>query len=155
MIMDGSKEQTLGRFKKKCQDADCPIKQTEPYSPWQNAAESAIRELKKAAGRKMVRAGAPKPFWVDAIKLKAYVCSNTAHDIFILQGEIPETVMLGETSDISQFCEFAFYESCFVISQWHSLMTTRCLVANSVQRLTWALPSPPKSSKQMGRLSTG
>jgi hypothetical protein len=38
MIMDGSKEQTLVRFKKKCQDADCCIKQTEPYSPWQNAA---------------------------------------------------------------------------------------------------------------------
>jgi len=84
MIMDGYKEQTLGRFKKKCQDADCRIKQTEPFSPWQNATESAIRELKKAAGRKMVHAGAPKPFWADAIKLKAYVCSNTAHDIFIL-----------------------------------------------------------------------
>jgi hypothetical protein len=108
--MDGSKEQTLGQFKKKCQDADCRIKQTEPYSPWQNAAESAIRELKKAAGRKMVRAGAPKPFWADAIELKAYVRSNIAHDIYILQGEVPETVMSGETSDISQFCEFAFYD---------------------------------------------
>jgi len=54
MIMDGSKEQTLGRFKKKCQDVDYRIKQTKPYSPWQNAAtaESAIRELKKAAGQK-------------------------------------------------------------------------------------------------------
>jgi hypothetical protein len=110
MIMDGSKEQTLGRFKKKCQDADCRIKQTEPYSPWQNAAESAIRELKKAAGRKMVRAGAPKPFWADAIKLEAYIRSNTAHDTFILQGEVPETVMSGKTSNISQFCEFAFYD---------------------------------------------
>jgi hypothetical protein len=52
IIMDGSKEQTMGRFCKKCQNADCCIKQTEPYSPWQNAAESAIRELKKAAGQK-------------------------------------------------------------------------------------------------------
>jgi hypothetical protein len=100
----------LGRFKKNCQDADCRIKQTEPYSPWQNAAKSAISKLKKAAGRKMVRAGAPKPFWVDAIKLEAYICSNTAHDIFILQGEVPETVMLGETSNISQFCKFTFYD---------------------------------------------
>ncbi len=108
--MDGSKEQTLGRFKKKCQDADCHIKQTKPYSSWQNAAKSAIRELKKAAGQKMVRAGTPKPFWADAIKLKAYISSNTAHDIFILQGEVPEMVMLGEMSDISQFCEFAFYD---------------------------------------------
>ena len=152
MIMDGSKEQTLGRFKKKYQDADCHIKQTEPYSPWQNAAESAIRELKKAAGRKMVRAGAPKPFWADAIKLEAYVRSNTAHDIFILQGEVPETVMSGETSDISQFCEFAFYDwIMFVISQWHSPTTARCSVATSVQRSMWALPSLPQSSKQMGR----
>ena len=61
------------------------------------------------AGR-LVRAGAPKPFWADAIKLEAYVCSNTAHDIFILQGEVPEMVMLGETSDVSQFCDFAFYD---------------------------------------------
>jgi len=66
--------------------------------------------LKKAAGRKIVRAGAPKPFWSDAIELEAYVRSNTAHDIYILQGEVPETVMLGETSDISQFCEFALYD---------------------------------------------
>ena len=48
LIMDGSKEQTLGRFKKKCQDADCRIKQTKPYSPWQNAAKSksAIPEVR-------------------------------------------------------------------------------------------------------------
>jgi hypothetical protein len=83
MIIGGSKEQTLGRFKKKCQDADCCIKQTKPYSLWKNAAESAIQELKKAASWKMVRAGAMKPFWADGIELEAYVCSNTAHDIFI------------------------------------------------------------------------
>jgi hypothetical protein len=71
---------------------------------------SAIRELKKTAGRKMVRAGAPKPFWADVIELEAYVCSNTAHNIYILQGGVPETVMSGETSDISQFSEFAFYD---------------------------------------------
>ena len=48
--------------------------------------------------------------WADATELKAYICSNTGHDIFILQGEVPETVMSGKTSDISQFCEFAFYD---------------------------------------------
>ena len=51
----------------------------------------------------MVHAGTPKPFWVDAIELEANICSNTdtAHDIFILQGEVPETVMSGETFNIS------------------------------------------------------
>ena len=110
MIMDGSKEQTLGAFKKKCQDAGIHMKQTEPHSPWQNAAEGGIRELKKASGRKMVRAGAPKPFWADAIEWEAYIQSNTAWDIYELQGETPETVLSGETADISQFCELSFYE---------------------------------------------
>ena len=110
MIMDGSLEQTLGQFRKKCQDASVRIKQTEPYSPWQNLAEGAIRELKRASGRKMVRAGAPKPFWADCIELEAYVQSNTAWDIYMLQGETPQTVMSGETADISQFCELGFYE---------------------------------------------
>ena len=79
MIMDGSKEQTQGPFRKKCREAGIQVKQTEPYSPWQNAAEGAIRELKRGSGRKMVRAGAPKPFWADAIEFEAYVKSQTSH----------------------------------------------------------------------------
>ena len=43
MIMDGSKEQTKGRFCKKCLEASVHCKQTEPYSSWQNAAEGGIR----------------------------------------------------------------------------------------------------------------
>jgi hypothetical protein len=58
----------------------------------------------------MVCAGVLKPLWADAIELEAYVWSHTAHDIYSLQGEVPETVMSGETVDISQVCEFAFYD---------------------------------------------
>ena len=60
----------------------------------------------------MVRDGAPKAMWADAITIKyeAYIQSNTARGIYMLQGETPETVMSGETSDISQFCELGFYE---------------------------------------------
>jgi hypothetical protein len=53
IVMDGSKEQTMGQFCVKAREANCQIKQTVPYSPWQNAAESAIQEIKCAAGRKM------------------------------------------------------------------------------------------------------
>ena len=42
MVMDGSKEQTLGQFKSKCRQAGCHVKQTEPYSPWSNSCEVAI-----------------------------------------------------------------------------------------------------------------
>jgi hypothetical protein len=59
IIMDGSKEQTLGVFRKKAREMVVHIKQTEPYSPWQNAAEGAIWELKRCAGRKPSQALGP------------------------------------------------------------------------------------------------
>ena len=39
--------------------ADCHVKQTEPYSSWQNPADSTTRELKKGAGRKMIKSNFP------------------------------------------------------------------------------------------------
>ena len=110
MIMDGSKEQTQGRFRKTLSKANVHVKQIEPYSPWQNEAEGTIWELKRGSGRKMVQAGSPKPSWADCIKFEAYVQSNTAWDIYKLRGETPQTIMSGETADISQFCELSFYE---------------------------------------------
>ena len=110
IIVDGSKEQTLGEFRRKAREADCHVKQTEPYSPWQNAAEGGIRELKRGVARKMVKTKSPKKLWDDCLELEAYIRSNTAHDIFELNGEVPETIVSGETSDISQFCELEWYE---------------------------------------------
>ena len=78
MIIDGLKEQTLGRFCKKWLEASVHCKQTESYSSWKNQAEGGIRELKKASGRKMVWAGAPKAMWADAIEYEACIQSITA-----------------------------------------------------------------------------
>ena len=49
IIMDGSKTHTISKFRTKCKEMGCHVKQTEPHSPWQNAAEGAICELKKDA----------------------------------------------------------------------------------------------------------
>jgi hypothetical protein len=46
MIFDGSKEQFQGKLKHKLCKSDCHARQTEPYSPWQQAAENCIRKLK-------------------------------------------------------------------------------------------------------------
>ena len=80
MIMDGALEQVQGNFRKKCREAGTHVKQTEPHTPWSNAAEAAIRELKKGVGRQMVRSGAPKRLWDDCLEREAYVRSLTAHD---------------------------------------------------------------------------
>mmetsp|Transcript_22891 Transcript_22891/g.32768 ORF Transcript_22891/g.32768 Transcript_22891/m.32768 type:complete len:102 (-) Transcript_22891:709-1014(-) len=63
LIMDGSKEQTLGEFKKKAHQADCKIRQIEPDSPSQNSCESTIRELKRGSERAMVKQNVPRKLW--------------------------------------------------------------------------------------------
>ena len=93
--MDGSREQTLGEFRKKAREMGTRIKQTEPYSPWQNAAESAIRELKRAAARKMSRSRSPLKLWDHCLELEALVCSHMALDHYDLQGQVPRMLVSG------------------------------------------------------------
>ena len=41
---------------------------------------------------------------------QSHIRSFTAHDIYSLQGEVPETLVSGETPDISEFASFQWYE---------------------------------------------
>jgi hypothetical protein len=52
MVTNDSKEQTKGEFRRKLNEADWHPQVTEPYSPWQQAAEGCIRELKRGSSRK-------------------------------------------------------------------------------------------------------
>jgi hypothetical protein len=106
MIMDGTKEQAMGMFRCKCREAGIWVKQTKPYTPWSNAAEAAIREMKKGVGRQMVRSKAPKKLWDNCLEREAYVRSLTAHDIYRPDGQVPETLVSGKTADISPFAAF-------------------------------------------------
>ena len=87
--MDGSKVQTIGLFRRKAKVMGVHIKQTEPHSPWQNAAELAIREVKKGAGCKAARAESPKKLWDHALQLQSYMRSNTAAAHPELDGLVP------------------------------------------------------------------
>ena len=90
-------------------DTECHLKQLEPYTPWPNAREREMKELKKGAGCKLLRSTALN-LWDYCLELEAYIRSNTMHKIYKLDGEVPNTVMSGETSDISQFCKLEWFE---------------------------------------------
>ena len=72
LISDNAKEQSLGIFRKKCQEAGCATRTTEPYSPWQNTCEREIRELKKGVARHMTRMEVPIRLWDYALELTSY-----------------------------------------------------------------------------------
>ena len=110
MIVDNAKEMKLGELAWKCKKAHCYLRSMEPYSPWSNSAKHEIRELKKGAAWKLMLSGAPQQLWCFALEYESRVRSHTAHDIYRLDGRIPETVVSGETADISPFCEFGFFD---------------------------------------------
>jgi hypothetical protein len=110
MIVDGSKEQTSAEFRRKLREADCHLRQTEPYSPWMQAAEGAIRELKRGVTRKMTRTATPKVLWDHCIELEALIRSHSVNGIYESNGQVPETIMTGSTADISHICEFGWYD---------------------------------------------
>ena len=117
--MDGAKEQVIGIFRRKCQEAGIWVKQTKLYTPWSNAAEAEIRKLKKGAGQHMVRSKAPKRLWDNCLERVAYARSLTAHAINRLNRQVPETPLSGETADIAPFAEFKWYK--WVLFQYTSV----------------------------------
>jgi hypothetical protein len=58
----------------------------------------------------MVRSGAPKRLWDECLVREAYVRSTTELDMFSLEGQVPDTSLKGQTSDMSPLARYAWYE---------------------------------------------
>ncbi len=110
MVTNDSKDQTQGGFRCKLKEADCHPRVTEPYSPWQQAAKDCKHDLKRGSSCKMINTGSSKSLWDYCLELKAYVHSCTSNDINMITGQVPETIMTGNTADISLIAEFGWYD---------------------------------------------
>jgi hypothetical protein len=110
IVMDGSKEQTQGEFRRKIRVAGCIVHQTEPYTPWSDRAELAIRELKKKTRRAMMNSHCPKRRWDDCMELVADINSHKVHENYGLDGQTPQAIVTGNTPDISILAEFSWYQ---------------------------------------------
>jgi hypothetical protein len=107
LVVDGSKAQTQGKFRKKCREFDIHVKRIEAYTSKSNAAEGGVRELKRGTGYEQLRVNSPKVLWYYCLVRQAYVRSYTALDIFSLEGQVPETQVFGNQVDISTIAEYA------------------------------------------------
>ena len=108
LVSDGAKEEIYGDWGKIVKHNLIQVRQTEPYSGWQNRCEDEIREVKKHFGRIMALHRCPTAFWDFAwkytIELRQKLSRKASGD------RPPAEVITGESQDISEYTEFDFYQ---------------------------------------------
>ena len=57
----------------------------------------------------MKNSACPAKLWYYCAELQAKIRCYTAHDIPTINGEVPETVVTGNTADISELVDFGWY----------------------------------------------
>ena len=110
---DNAPKFVKGDFKKKCRKFDIQQSATEPHSPWQNRAESGIREVKSFASKTMERYQVPLRLWCFAYEYAAEVLSLIVPGSFQLQNRTPYESVMNYTPDISEYVNFHFYQWCY------------------------------------------
>jgi hypothetical protein len=84
----------------------------EPYSPWQNRAETGIRILKSKWKRMMMKRQVPLRLWDFALVWISQVYTRTATK----GGRTGFEIITGDTPDISEWMDFTFYDW---VWYWH------------------------------------
>ena len=93
-----------------CNNIVTALRMLEQKTQWANRAELYVGLLKEAVRKDMKTAGYPLVLWDCAADRRAMIISLTARDLFQLQGSNPYTANFVEEGDISDICQFAWYE---------------------------------------------
>jgi hypothetical protein len=115
LVSDGAPEETRGRWEETVNEFRIRQKRSEPYSQWQNRAESSIREIKKGIKRATRRANSPMRLWDYCGEWVAAIRRLTAHPIPSLNDRVPAERIEGNTPDISEYAQFDWYEHVWYI----------------------------------------
>ncbi len=113
LVTDGASEMQKGRGRAVANEYRVQLQHTVPLSPWQNKAETSIRELKRSTRRQIRRANAPRRFWSYAAKWCAALRRLTALDIPELDGRTPSERVTGSTPNITPYIMFDWYQNVY------------------------------------------
>ena len=113
IICDPAGEQTSNKLKQFCSEIGTTLRALEEGTPWSNKAELYIGLIKEAVRKDMKATNCPLPFWDYCIERRARINNLTAKNLFQLHGTNAHTATLHEEGDISNLCQFQFYQWCY------------------------------------------
>ena len=96
-----------------CNKIGTTLKVLEKNTPWSNKAEIYIGIIKEAVRKEMKEANSPLDFWDYCIERRERINKLTAKNVFSLHRTSPYTALTGEECDISNLCQYKWYDWCY------------------------------------------
>ena len=113
LVVDPSGEQTSSKVKKFCHQVGTTLRILEESTQWANRAELYIGLFKESIRKDLAESNSPLKFWDYCAERRAKIHNVTPKDLFQLNGQTPIAATLGIQGDISNICQFAWYDWCY------------------------------------------
>ena len=113
IICDQGREQVQGESLKLMRESGTMVRQIEPNTPWSNRAERYIGMFKQAVKDLLHETNCPMRLWDYCVEYKARVNNSTARNLYQLGSVTPYQTIYHKEPDISNLCQFAFYDWCY------------------------------------------
>ena len=110
LVADPHPSQKSKEVKDFCNKIGTTLRILEQSTQFANRAELYIGLLKEAVRKDMRDSHSPLVLWDYCAERRAAIFSLTSRDLFQLQGSNPYTATFGEQGDISNLCQFAWYD---------------------------------------------
>ncbi len=86
------------------------LKTLEAETQWANRAELGVGLIKESTRKDLRDSVSPIVLWDYCMERRALIYNVTSKKLFQLHGSNPHTVTFGTQADISNFCNFGWYE---------------------------------------------
>ena len=83
---------------------------TKTSTPWSKKAELYIGLIKEAVRKDIQESNSPLCFWDYCVDRRARINNLTAKNAFRLHGSTPHTLTTGDEGNISNLCQYGWYE---------------------------------------------
>ena len=113
LVVDPSGEQTGKEVKRFAIDVGTTLRVLEESTQWANRAELYIGMLKESIRKDLRRSHSPMSLWPFCARRRALIHNLTPRDLYQSQGRSPYEITTGEQGDISNLCQFDWYDWCY------------------------------------------
>ena len=113
LVVDPAREQTKKSVRKFCHQVGTTLRVLEESTQWANRAELYIGMFKEAVRQDLSRSNAPLSLWDYCVERRARIHNVTPKNLFQLNGSNPTSATFGTQPDISNICQFDWYEWCY------------------------------------------